>query len=71
MKVLLIFADKTKKEIDLLEEEVLDAGVLIRQDSRMKPEIRVFRFAGGSALCRVGIPVFEETKALFINPEGI
>lgn len=79
MKIKLIGFDGIEQVVEavdahsnLISKEDLDeAHILIRQDTRLVPSVRYFAYLGSQSWLKHGMLVFTEVHAVNINSEGV
>ena len=67
MKVILVTKANERIQIDVDDSKYDRLGVIIRQDTRMNPPLRVFNYLSGRTFSWRDPPEFHESDAHFVD----
>lgn len=70
MKVILITKNKDRIEHEINNKD-LNIGVIIRQDSRKNPPVRVFNFISNPTFPWTKAPEFWESDCVYVGEKGL
>jgi hypothetical protein len=70
MKVILVTKNKEKIEHEINDKD-LDVGVIIRQDSRKNPPVRVFNYVSKPNFHWHIPPEFHESDYVYVDEKGL
>lgn len=70
MKVILVTKDKQRIE-DEIDDKNLNVGVIIRQDTRKHPPVRVFNYVSNPNFHWHTPPEFHESDCIYLGEKGL